>query len=321
MIYCGILIFVIAVLVILLVLNCIYKHTNAYRNQFIDIDKFSHTESLADKSIDVVVLGSNAPKYAFDFSGIKDRVCENWAIGPETFEYDFVILKKFSRKLKKGAYIIWPVCPGKFFLDKYKNDSVFVKYYKLLESVEFPDYDKLRYKKDFKYPLIFHPKRLKYIIKDIVPDRKLDLEYNPMNMKEIENDAYWWIHSCWNPEFNIDVENMGPLSETNKRAVDYNISILKDAIDFCQSSGFHIVFAYLPLTNQLGKYFSDEYVKTYMTHYVMKAVNGNDIPLIDYMRDSRFQNTDYYVNSFFMNRTGARKFTEIFMEENIDKVH
>lgn len=319
MIYLVIAVFVVIALILLLVLNSLYRHTNAWLNQFMDINKFSHLKETDDKSIDIAVLGSNAPKYAFDFSDVKDYVCRNWAIGPETFEYDFIILKKYACKLKLGATVIWPVCPGKFFLDKFKGRSGFVKYYSLLTREEFPDYSKRQYIKDYKYPLIFHPKKLKRLLKDIKPDTKMELDHNPMSIDEIEKDASWWIHACWNPEFGIDIENMAPLSETNRKAVEYNINVLKDAIKFCQQNGLRIVFTYLPLTKQLSDYFSTEYVEKQMTRYLMKAVDGNIIPLADYMRDERFQDTDYYINSFFMNRTGARIFTKTFVEEDIRK--
>ena len=317
MIYLEVLLFVVIVLIALVVLNCLYKRTNAYRNQFVDIAKFKKLVTIKDQSLDVVVLGSNAPKFAFDFSEIKDCACMNWAIGPETFEYDLIILKKFAYKLKHGAAVIWPVCPGKFFLDKFKNKSEFVKYYRLLNRDEFPDYSKRQYITEYKYPLIFHPKRLKRLLKDTKTDTRLALDFNPMGIKEIEKDASWWIHGCWNPEFNIDIENMVPLSETNRKAVKYNISVLKEAIEYCKQNGLRIVFAYLPLTRQLEDYFSSDYVERQMTQYVKEAVGDSDIILADYMRDARFQDTAYYINSFFMNRIGARKFTKAFIEENV----
>lgn len=319
MIYLLIFIFIVAVFVLLLVLNSLYKRTNAYRNQFIDIGKFVNTANQKDGSFDVVVLGSNAPKFAFDFSDVSGLACGNWAIGPETFEYDFIILKKFAGKLKCGATVIWPVCPGKFFLDKFKGKSEFVKYYDFLSPEEFPDYSRRQYITEYKYPLMFHPKRIIRLLKDAKLDTRLELDHNPMTNGEIEKDASWWIYGCWNPEFDIDIENMAPLSEINRQAVEYNIKILKEAIKFCQQNSLEIIFTYLPLTKDLSYYFSSDYVEKQMTRYVNKAIEGHHILLVDYMRDKRFQNPNYYINSFFMNRTGARKFTTTFVEENIRK--
>ena len=314
-----ILLFAVVVAVVLLALNSLYKRTNAYRNQFKDIDKFGRLAIQPDASIDVVVLGSNAPKFAFDFSEVGSLVCDNWAVGPETFEYDFIILKKFAGKLKRGAFVVWPVCPGKFFLDKFKGRAEFVKYYGFLDGQEFPDFDSSQRIRDFKYPLFFHPKRIKRLVKDTAEDKRMELDYNPMGAGEVAKDASWWIHGCWNPEFCIDIEHMEPLSEKNRKAVEYNIRVLKKVIEFCSQNRLRIIFVYLPLTKQLGDYFSADYVETQMTRYVNEAVGNNNISLADYMRDERFQNVDYYMNSFFMNRIGARKFTRAFVEENISE--
>lgn len=311
---CSVAVFVV---IILFVLNSLYKHSNAYLNQFVDIEKFQHLEEMDDHSIDIIVLGSNAPKFAFDFSEVKNHVCENLAIGPETFEYDYIILKKYSDKLEPGATILWAVSPGQFFLKKFLGRSTFVKYYKLLKKEEFPEYKISQLITEYKYPICFHPKRIKYLFRDVKPDKRMELMSNPMSLEEVRKDAFWWIHGCWNQEFNINIEDMAPLSKTNQDAVEYNIDILKKAVGFCKSKGFRLIFAYLPITQELSKYFSSDYVEEQMTRYVKEVVDGDMCTLVDYMRDSRFQDAKYYINSFFMNRTGAKIFTKTFVEENL----
>ena len=82
----------------LIILNALYKRTNTFQNQFIDIVKFQRLKD--DERFDIINLGSNHPKFAFDYaeSGIKGM---NWAIGPQTFMFDFIILKKYKSILKK----------------------------------------------------------------------------------------------------------------------------------------------------------------------------------------------------------------------------
>lgn len=297
--------------------NAMYKHTNAYCNQFIDIDKFKYLSGQPDHSIDVAVLGSNAPKFAFDFSEIKHLKCENWAVGPETFEYDFILLRKFAHKLKYGATVVWPICPGNFFLYKFLNQSDLTKYYRILSQDEFPEYSKQQYIKEYKYPLFYHPKRIKYLIKDIPQDLRMNLYKNLLDVEGVKKDAKWWIYNCWNPEFDIDIENMQPLSECNRRAVEENVRIVREMAQYCKDNGFRLLTVYLPLTKELGSLFSSMYVESQMTAYVKLATENYNVDLVDYMRDERFQSSDYYINSFFMNRKGAMIFTKTFVEENI----
>ncbi len=302
-------------------LNAIYKQTNSYRNQFIDILKFNSISKEPNHSIDVVNIGSNAPKFAFDYSNISNLNCENWAVGPETFEYDLIILRKFSEKLRRGATVILPICPGKFFLSKFKPMDSVVKYYSMFKPEEIPDYNKKQFIYDYKYPLFFHPQCFKRILRDIKKDNRLALNRNPMERINVCHDASFWIEKCWNPEFGIDIENMRSLSDTNRRAVKFNIEKVRDICKFCKEQNFNLILVYLPLTKELGDKFSTEYIKTQMTDYVKDATRGYNVPLVDYMKDSRFTHYQYYINSFFMNRIGARKFTEIFIEEKILDKH
>ena len=88
------LIVIVAVIILVgsIALNALYKSTNAFQNQFIDITKFQNLKD--EDRFDIVNLGSNLPKFAFDYSetGVKGM---NWAVGPQTFMYDFVVLKKY----------------------------------------------------------------------------------------------------------------------------------------------------------------------------------------------------------------------------------
>ena len=313
----SIFILLIILLILFLVVNFLYKRTNAYNNQFVDVRKFLLVGNEDDNSIDVVNLGSNGPKFAFDYKNVKGLHCENWAVGPQSFEYDYVILKKYISKIKPGGTVILPICPGKFFLDKYsKQKKMDIKYYLILRKNEMEAYSFKEYFMDFKFPILRY-KRLKRLIKDYPKDNRLSITSNSMIDKNVEEDAKWWVRKCWNPEFGIDIENMKELPEKVKLAVEYNINMLSNIANLCFDNNIKLVFAILPVTKALGAFFSDSYVDKYMKQYVGDANIRGDYKLVDYFRDYRFQSKDYYINSFFMNRTGARIFTEAFVTENM----
>lgn len=294
-----------------------YKQTNAFNNQFVDIQKFKIISNLPKHSLDLIVLGSNAPKFAFDFSEIKDLKCSNWAIGPETFEYDSIILKKFSSKLKQDATVILPICPGSFFLHKFSHKNNLVKYYKLLNPKEFPEYSIRQKIKEYDYPLIFNPMLTKRLIKDVKEDKRLDLDYNLINSLDIQKDAEWWIRKCWNPLFGINIEDMHQLSSQNEQSIINNINIVKKIAEYCQEYKLNLILVYLPLTKELADMFPESYVNQYMKQCSENAIKDFNVKIVDYMHDKRFQKHEYYINSFFMNRIGAKLFTNTFIKENI----
>lgn len=301
----------------LLFLNKWYKKTNHYNNQFIDVRKFTGRQAFTldiPHDLDIINLGSNQPKFAFDYTGV-DIKGMNWAVGPQTLEYDYMILKKFHSFLKEGAFVVIPICPLKMFLYKFNRASSVVKYYGCFDKYIIPDYDEIQYKHDFMYPLIWHPKRICFLLKDVQPDRCMELTYNPMSEEQIQSDADYWIKGCWNREFSIDICNMSDLSDENKKSIQMNIDILRDMVTFCVERSYRPVIVYLPVTKSLGEKFNDEFVDKYIKSYVDKAISGLDVHVYDYLKDRRFQKNEYYINSFFMNRVGARFFTNEFIRD------
>ena len=306
------LIVIVAVIVLvgLIILNVLYKRTNAFQNQFIDITKFQNLQD--EDRFDIVNLGSNHPKFAFDYSesGVEGM---NWAVGPQTFMYDFAILKKYKKHLNPGAKVIIPVCPLKFFLlDTHVNNLV--KYYRIFLKHEMPNYDIKQKISEYILPVFRKPARVKRIIKDVRADNRLLLKENPFNKEQIAIDATFWIEGCWNPEFNIDIANMSTLSKANQQSIDGNIRILTEMIQYCIDNGLQPVLAMLPVTKELSSKFPEEFIQQHILRYINES-NKQGVPVVNYLKDERFASQDLYINSFFMNATGRKYFTKIFVNE------
>lgn len=307
-----VLIVIVAVIILvgLIILNALYKRTNAFQNQFVDIKKFQRLKD--GDCFDIVNLGSNHPKFAFDYSdtGVKGM---NWAVGPQTFMYDFAILKKYKKHLNTGAKVIIPVCPLKFFLlDTQWNNRV--KYYRIFSKYEMPNYNIEQKITEYILPIFRYPVRAKRIIRDVRADNRLSLTENPMNMNQIAKDATYWIEGCWNPEFNIDIANMPALSRANKNSIDGNIRILSEMIQYCVDNGFQPVLTMLPVTKELSSKFSEEFIQQHIFRYINES-NKQGAPVLNYLKDERFVSLDLYINSFFMNAVGRKYFTKIFVDE------
>lgn len=284
-------------------LNEKYRRTNAFCNQFIDICKLNIIPK--DAKFDIINLGSNHPKFGLDYSesGIRGM---NIAVGPETFKYDFIVLKKFSRNLHPDSNVIIPICLLNFFLFDFKSKNEYIKYYDLLLKKEMPDYNYKQYIKDYKFPLFFHPQKLKSILRDRDKDNRMMLDSNPMTKEQIAEDATFWIKDCWDKEFGIDIQDMKPLSGENKDSIEKNIQILSDMITYCIENEFKPVITILPTTIALRNKFSDEFIKRYIIDNIYRAIDGRQVLFLNYMDEAILQKDEYYINSFFMNRTGAK---------------
>ena len=306
-----ILIIILFLIVCAFLLNALYKRTNAYQNQFVDVRKFSLKGGVGN-NLEIVNLGSNHPKFGFDYSEL-DVKGENWGIGPETFEYDFAVLRKNVFHLASGAVVVIPVCLLKFFLYRQENRAIHVKYYSFLDAQDIVGYNKLEKWSNYSFPLLFHPKRLLNLLKDTKKDDRLSLDANLCkNETELNKDADYWI-DCWNKEFGIELPNPTLLPE-NRNNILQNIRILNEMLTYCTKNGLKPVVAILPVTDNLYSRFNQDFIDKYILGYIADA-NKENVPVLNYLHDTRFTSSDLYINSFFFNTKGRKKFTKQFIED------
>lgn len=291
------------------ILNELYKRTNAYRNQFVDVRKFSVNGGVGD-NLEIVNLGSTHPKFGFDYSDI-DIKGENWAVRPQTFEYDFAILRRNVAHLSKGAVVVIPVCLLSFFLYRKNNRSSHVKYYGFLSRENIVGYSKKEKWSIYMYPLLFHPGCLRFLVKDVKKDDMLAAEQNfCKNDDELKKNAAFWI-DCWNKEFSIKLPSPS-LSQENRKDISNNIQILNEMIEYCLSKDLKPVLTILPVTSYLYSQFTLEYIERHLLTYIAEA-NKAKVPVLNYLADERFTDPSLYINTFFFNAIGRKKFTKQFI--------
>jgi hypothetical protein len=284
-------------------INDKYKTTWAYKNKFIDTLKFT---AEIPYNLDIVNLGSNQPKFAFDYTECNVSGM-NWAVGPQSFDYDFRLLKQYHSYLREGAKVLIPICPFGFFLDKYSIDSEYHKYYVFFDSSLIHNYSKRTMALYVDYPVITAKKKLKSLVKDMKPDNRLDILSNTMNEDELKKDAHKWIDG-WKQEFGVhDLDNT-VLSKENINNIEKNITIIKEMIGFCIERSYRPVPLIIPVTEELGSLVPDSFVQEHILENIEKA-NYAGVPVLNYWKDSNFTSSDLYFNSFFFNKTGRRNFT------------
>ena len=302
-------IFILALIVLGIVLyiaNAIYKRTNHFNNQFVDIRKYWDMATFPN-NLQVVNLGSNHPKFGLDYSET-DVKAMNCAVGPQTFEYDFAILRKITSHLATGACVLIPVCLLKFFLYRQKSRSTHAKYYTFLAKDDIVGYSKMEQIKFLKFPLIFNPRFLRCVLRDVKKDTRIELTENPMkDAASLSKDADRWI-DCWNQEFDITLPTP-ILSEENKNEIQQNIRILHEMLEYCNMHNFKPIITILPVTDYLSSRFTDKFIQEHILRYI-NAANTVKAPVLNYLNDKRFTASELYINSFFMNKKGRKIITK-----------
>ena len=231
---------------------------------------------------------------------------------PQSLEYDFAILRKECHHLADNAVVLIPICVLNFFLYRHPFGE-HLKYYGILPDKDIVGYSQKTKTAYIDYPLLFHPKKIKRLIKDIpAASNRLLINNNPMNENQLKADADFWIN-CWNREFDIDISNL-VLSDINKTNINRNIHLLHEMIQFCLDRKLRPVICILPVTDYLGNRFSEDFVNNQILAYVNEA-NTQKCPVLNHLKDKRFTDSSLYINSFFFNLHGRKQFTKMIIEE------
>lgn len=289
--------------------NYLLKRTYWYRNQFIDAKKFC---AGVPDGLQMINLGSSQPKFAFDYSGTGIRGM-NMALAPQPFVYDFRILQQYARHLRKGAVVLIPVCPFKFFVYKYANDATNRKYYPFLRKDYIDGYTAGKKRILLHFPVLTAGKRILRILRDEKKDTRMDLTDNPMGRELLKADARKWVDG-WKKQFGIDDLNDFSLSEKNRENIDKNIALVKEMLSFCHANGLRPVFAILPVTEELRSHFPESYIAKYVIENIERAKTGGE-PILDFFHDEKYRDPGLYINSFFFNAKGRKAFTKSVVKQ------
>jgi hypothetical protein len=303
-------------LAIIIFINSKYKRTNFYKNQIFDVEKFVRLSSCiqADTKFDVINVGSTQPCFAFDYTGMTITGM-NWAVRPQTLEFDLLILRSYHSFLKEGAVVLIPVCPFEFFAYRCFN---LIKYYGCLSPSLIYDYSHWRKLLYIDYPILTARRNLKRLIKDVMPDTRFEITNNPMDDDQMAKDAKRWV-DIWLNQFAFDQMTTILLSQENESNIQKNIILLNEMITFCLEQNYRPVIMTLPASKELTALIPQSFINEYVQGNIKKA-NTQGVPVLNYWGDTRFMDAKYFLNAFFFNLSGRIKFTRKVIEE-LSKVY
>lgn len=287
--------------------NKVIRHTKWYYQYWSGVQKFWYMNRF---NLDVVNLGSNSGKYAFDYDGL-DIAGMNWAVGPQSLVHDFNILKNYFSYLGSGASVIITLCPFSSLISQYNKNSN-LKYYTFLHPATILDFDEDERMKALKIkespiremPWLCIKRTLKEGIKHVI--------HRPVSKCDMEKNAAIFIDS-WKRQFGIaDLD--ASLSEQHGKDQENRCRVLKDMIEFCLERNLKPALVIPPVHPSLGKKLTEKCRENYIYSFVKKA-NKLNIPFLNYMDDERFNDDKYFRNSFFLSEEGAKMFTSIVLKD------
>lgn len=261
-----------------------------------------------ERNFDLINLGSNSAKYAFDYTDELVRAM-NWSSGTQTLIDDYKLVRNFHSVLKENGTVIITIMPFTSINKKTGLMDAF-KFWKVFDYTQTASKYQKKCRILERLPILFGVPAVKTSIKrligrDIQRTDMVDTETNLMPEEHMKEHAARIIDS-WKQEFSI--ENLeAVLTERNLKGRRVRIHVMKDLLDFLKERGYKAVFVIPPVSSYLKKYFTEAFREIYIYSYLRQF--DHDIPILDYLANDEFEDKDLYFNSYYLNRRGAKIFT------------
>ena len=256
------------------------------------------------KKYDIINLGSTYAYYDFDYSelNIWGKNCANV---PQYLDYDYVILKKVIKRMKRNGKIL--IClPDFVFAGKETNDNRRV-YYKTLYPWEIAHFS-IKRSFVFLWKEITEPFTHRYYDESI--KWKGHIASYDEKVDHAEKRIFDWENKLGIPDVSKQI-----VLEDHKEIIKKNVSIVTDMIDLCRRHYIEPILITPPISTIMQKMVSDNCLHGYLFEPIEEIIKEKDVRYLNYLYDQRFSNPDMYLNSDCLNETGRMQFTETVMKD------
>lgn len=246
----------------------------------------------APEGLKVVNVGTTQAKYAFDYQAIPISGW-NMALYMNPLMYNIEILRNNRQKIASGAVVLitleYPIflCPN-----GYEQSAEEVRHIRAAHGG---------------------------YIKEEAFLQCLDARNYRINHKklwEVDKELHDLIHLGW--EQAIGIPGIVLQSQENEQIGQkrrHAVEDLEKLITYCRSMLWRPVLIGLPYSKELNDYVPREFKEKNFYEPIERVKKEMGIAFYDYSEDSRFASLDNYMNVWFLNQRGRKKFTNIIYEE------
>ena len=298
------------------VVNYVFRKSFCFRDVF-DYLKFADA---MPQHLDIVNLGSSSGKYAFDYKDLKIKG-GNWALAPQTLYYDFNILKQYHSYLRPGAAVLIPLCPFSGCIVNFTDPKINGRYSTFLHPALLHDYSSKQMK--ISRTFLVHPLwncyrilGMKNFVRNIgvslLKKSAVSRTGNLSGEAAVERDARQRMES-WKEQFAIK-DLSAVVSHQNGEAIKYNISLLKDMVEFCRERELRPVIVLPPVSDVLYSKFPGSFKEAYIEP-LLYALEASWVEVLDYWEEERFQKSCFFQDSFLLNAKGRGLFMATVLQD------
>ncbi len=273
-----------------------------------NLDYYTKKFKYFPKHLNLVVVGTTQAHFAFDFSGIEVKAA-NMALVYGGLKFHSCFLEKYRHRICNGAVILitveYPifVCSG-----QWTKPEMNVHYARVLlgHNPMLPVYRQLFYKL-FPYHYVKYP-----LFESTISAEEKNRIRNRLRLYEIDSNIRELIKG-WEKEIYpikiLDYNNSVQMREQKER-IDKSISILESTIYYCREHGWNPVIVGLPYCRQLNDALPKKFIEDCFYSCISRLQENIEIPFLDYSTDDQFSSIQNYMDIWFLNELGRKKFTK-----------
>lgn len=270
------------------------------------------------EQIQICNFGNSHGYYGFNYDNFEDEyVCYNFSLSGQSMSYNYRILENYKDRIKPEAKIYICISYNSFFGEKEENSKGFAsknkRYYHFLEKEFIKEYDS---KTDFYvnyFPALTET--------DMVSLTKAVLGVNDSLTKDFwsqKTDKKKAKEHGWPRVISVV---RSTLDQNGNRLInEEEIEALYEMIEMCYEIDAIPILIVTPFLHEYTFSVSenDPNIIGDYQNIIAEIQNNTGVAFYDYSEDVRFaEEYDLFINTDHMNREGAKRFTDILLEDTL----
>lgn len=259
-----------------------------------------------------VNTGSTVGYYDFDYTYWKlNGINLGWE--PQTLYYDFEMLKSFSDKLYKNAYVFICIEEFKLLVDHYP-DSANYKYYFCLNKKEIYNYKKstafvLKTIPCFLLKSLFLQETKQFF--HTLSNQLIFIDYD----NSLEHDRYWsdFYMNVWKQEFGWSALK-SELTKQQITNIRINLKRLEKMLQFCKQNHWNPVIIIPPFSPNLVNLIPEDILEQCLWN-PMRHIMEKGYKVLDLLHDKEFEDYHLFRNALTLNEKGKQLFNYKIQKE------
>lgn len=266
--------------------------------------------------LELVCIGTTQAHFAFDFHDSPVRAF-NMALYRNPMMFSGLLLERYRGKLQKHTVVLMTIEYPIFCIDCFRKIAKenAVQYAKVLPGRN-PYISRAGQTLYRAWPACFDRQMKRFMALQDAGERNQYINHHkPWEIKALCRDL---IRYGWEREIGVKQYVMDGHKKDSARAntaMKRSVSQAVKLVHYCREQGWKPILLGLPYSGALNQYVPDSFKEKCFYRNIRCIQKQTGCRFLDYSADERIQDLKYYIDIWFLNKRGRRKFTQMVLED------